>query len=161
VDPASSAMAMNAARNFLGLLIELENAYNAEGYFPDESRVKFDQAVALSRSYFTQMLIVTAVPSHSPRLPWSLGAVWPNPASDNARVVYQVPAGGGAHDISVYDAGGRTVRRLYSGSRAAGSYELDWDGRDGHGARVASGVYFIRIQPHNAPAVARKLLIVR
>jgi len=160
VSGANLATTTNACRYFLDQLVHVETAYDAGGYFPDNSRPAFDQAVLEARAYFQQQLAVTAVPVGTPPLPWSLSAVWPNPASDHARVTYAVPAAAGAHEVGVYDAAGRSVRRLYSGNRAPGSYELDWDGRDVHGAAVASGVYFIRVQPRNAPSVARKIVIV-
>jgi hypothetical protein len=37
------------------------------------------------------------------------------------------------------------VRTLASDTRAAGAYELSWDGSDDHGRAVASGVYFYKL----------------
>ena len=38
----------------------------------------------------------------------------------------------------------RHVRTLHRGPVAAGGASFEWDGRDGHGSRVAAGVYFVR-----------------
>jgi hypothetical protein len=47
-------------------------------------------------------------------------------------------------DAGVYDLSGRQVRRLITGSRAAGAYDEAWDGRADGGAMVPPGIYIIR-----------------
>jgi len=37
------------------------------------------------------------------------------------------------------------VRRVSTGSLAAGRHSLSWDGRDGRGQPVRNGVYFARV----------------
>ena len=45
-------------------------------------------------------------------------------------------------DVVVFDARGREVRRLYQGTLSGPGVEtVDWDGRDGNGYEVPSGVY--------------------
>jgi len=62
--------------------------------------------------------------------------------------------------LEVLDAGGRSVRVLASGWRDAGTHSVGWDGRDGSGHSVASGVYWSRLVA--GPAVAtRKMILVR
>lgn len=39
---------------------------------------------------------------------------------------------------------GRLVRNLVEGDLVPGRHDAQWDGRDGYGRRVASGVYFVR-----------------
>jgi flagellar hook assembly protein FlgD len=59
----------------------------------------------------------------------------------------------------VYDVGGRVVRTLASGPRDAGRYRAEWDGRDGTGARVAAGVYFVRLVAGDE-AMTRKVAVM-
>jgi hypothetical protein len=47
--------------------------------------------------------------------------------------------------LDVFDAQGRRVRRLASGTMTAGLHALEWDGRDGAGARARPGVYLVRL----------------
>jgi flagellar hook assembly protein FlgD len=47
--------------------------------------------------------------------------------------------------LSIYDAGGRLVRTLVDEQTLAGEHALIWNGRDGKGETVASGVYFVRL----------------
>jgi len=64
-------------------------------------------------------------------------SIAPNPSS--GAVVIRV--GGAALDrAAVYDLRGRRVRNL-----AAADGELNWDGNDDTGRRMASGVYFVRV----------------
>lgn len=152
-----------AALFFLDRLNDLEAEYAAHGYFPfAQSQEAFNAAIWQARIFYNAMLgISTGVPTPALRTPWELKAVWPNPSGGATHVVYGVPHSGGSHQVAVYDAAGRAVRNLFSGTRPAGDYELEWDGHDGSGARVASGVYFVRIRAAGATQVARKLVFVR
>jgi agmatine/peptidylarginine deiminase len=49
-------------------------------------------------------------------------------------------------ELVVYDAQGRVVRRLIDEERPAGVTAVDWDGRDGSGRRLGSGVYHYRLR---------------
>ncbi len=58
--------------------------------------------------------------------------------------------------LVVYDAQGRSVRRLVDGAlQLAGPYAVDWDGRDDGGRAVAAGVYFYRLDGAGAAQVMR------
>ncbi len=73
-----------------------------------------------------------------------LGALWPNPAGGPTRIAWSIDRGARV-ELSVFDLAGRRVRTLARGRFGAGSYSARWDGRDAHGRRVASGVYFVRL----------------
>ena len=47
---------------------------------------------------------------------------------------------------TVYDVGGRVVRRLVTGSLPAGRHTVSWDGRDETGADATPGIYFVRLE---------------
>ena len=44
--------------------------------------------------------------------------------------------------LTIVDVTGRHVRTLLDGHEGAGSRDVVWDGRDGTGREVSSGVYF-------------------
>jgi len=69
----------------------------------------------------------------------------PNPFTDRTRIRFSLPAEGIGR-LSVLDVSGRVVRVLVDGSLPAGESVLRWDGRDTSGERVASGVYFLRLE---------------
>jgi hypothetical protein len=68
----------------------------------------------------------------------------PNPFREAATIAYNLPATGRV-TIGVYDIAGRLVRQVADGHVEAGLHAVQWDGRDGSGRAVASGVYFCRI----------------
>ena len=61
--------------------------------------------------------------------------------------------------LCVYDVVGRCVRRLQDGAFAAGTRQVTWDGRDDHGATVASGTYLVHLESSGTTSVKRVLLI--
>jgi hypothetical protein len=69
----------------------------------------------------------------------------PNPFNPSTTVSYMLrrPA---RVVIAVHDLSGRVVRVLEDGVRGAGNQRAEWDGRDGEGREVASGVYFCRLE---------------
>ncbi|OGR81724.1 MAG: hypothetical protein A2X32_09585 [Elusimicrobia bacterium GWC2_64_44] len=52
----------------------------------------------------------------------------------------------GKVSIRIYDGAGRLVRSLFEGTRAAGDYVDEWEGRNAQGSMCASGVYLIRFE---------------
>jgi hypothetical protein len=72
-----------------------------------------------------------------------LSAPRPNPAAHSAVFTLALPAAAPAR-VAVYDFAGREVRVLHDGRASAGFTPFAWDGRDGRGRTVGSGVYWIR-----------------
>jgi hypothetical protein len=68
---------------------------------------------------------------------------WPNPARGRVLLGIDVPALSTC-ELDVFDASGRHVRRLWSGTLGAGPRDFDWNLLDDHGARVQPGVFFAR-----------------
>jgi hypothetical protein len=60
----------------------------------------------------------------------------------------------GAQSLVVYDAAGRAVRHLESGTRPAGTRAIRWDGRDDDGRPVAPGLYLVRFDASGQSARA-------
>jgi len=72
------------------------------------------------------------------------GLTIPNPSSDAVRIVWAGDAG--SEPIRIIDAGGRVLRILPSGASS-------WDGRDGSGATLATGVYYLKRGPFAIPLI--------
>ncbi len=62
--------------------------------------------------------------------------------------------------MTIYNLAGQTVVRLLDGPVGAGSHEISWDGTDGRGREVATGVYVYRLET-NAHVQTRKLVLLR
>jgi len=98
----------------------------------------------------------SGVPEDSPLVTFE--GIAPNPTSKGTRIRYVL--GKPAHvAICVYDAAGRHIRTLAQGNQAAGSWTLEWDGRNGTGRKVACGVYFIRLDLGTDTETVRLVLV--
>jgi hypothetical protein len=74
-----------------------------------------------------------------------LGQNHPNPFNASTEIAYSI-AETGRVVITVYDARGRAVNVLVDGIQSAGAGKIRWDGRDGRGRAVSSGIYIVRLQ---------------
>jgi hypothetical protein len=71
--------------------------------------------------------------------------VSPNPLNPEASITVRMPIDG-TLTVRVYDLSGRLVRTLVDAApRAAGEHQVRFDGRDGRGATLSSGRYFVRV----------------
>ena len=89
-----------------------------------------------------------------------LGQNYPNPFNPTTRIEYWVPEGANKHvQLFVYDVSGARVRTLVNESKRGGRFEVEWDGRDNAGNRVASGVYFYRLSQPGYTATKKMVLL--
>jgi uncharacterized membrane protein len=104
----------------------------------------------------------TAVGGDVPPSPTELNA-WPNPLSGgNLNIMFGLESKEPiTAEIVVYDVAGRRVRTI-SRREFAGRqlHSMVWDGKDGHGASVSSGIYFLRVTG-NGIEQTRKIVVVR
>jgi hypothetical protein len=68
----------------------------------------------------------------------------PNPCRGTTTVSYTIAQAGRVR-LGVYDVRGRLVCRLVDGERRTGAETVVWRGGSESGARLAAGVYFIRL----------------
>jgi trimeric autotransporter adhesin len=104
-----------------------------------------------------QMVDGRGMAADKPRA-FALHANWPNPFNPETSIRFEL-AQGSAVQLEVFDALGQKVRTLVQGQRAAGSYQVLWDGRNASGAQVSSGVYFYRLQSESFVQMHRMLLL--
>jgi hypothetical protein len=83
----------------------------------------------------------------------------PNPARGATTLRFALPREGAAR-LSVYDAGGRRVRRLVDGVLPAGEHTAAWDLRDDAGRAVGAGLYFARLE-HERRVLVRRIAAAR
>jgi hypothetical protein len=85
---------------------------------------------------------------------------WPNPARNGTRFRFALPAAAADRtSLTLVDASGRRVR-AFSGPFAAGVNEVAWDGLDGNGRPVRSGLYFYDLDAAGT-RLSRRLVVVR
>jgi DNA-binding beta-propeller fold protein YncE len=99
----------------------------------------------------------TSVPLSNDGLEFA--APWPNPSRAPVRLAFRLGRAADV-DVRVYDATGRAIRTLATGSREAGRHDLVWDLADDRGASAKSGIYFVRVSVDGASRV-RRVAVVR
>ena len=103
-----------------------------------------------------------------PRIPlnFALGQNYPNPFNVGTQIDYQIGindpivSGETTVELEVRTLTGGLVRHLVEGLAAPGLYSTSWDGRDEHGERVASGMYYyvLRVGPITH---AKKMIFIK
>lgn len=83
----------------------------------------------------------------------------PNPFAAGTTITFVLSR---SSDISldIFDLAGRKVKTLASGPQQAGDHRIEWDGTNEHGRRVASGIYFLRLETGEG-AATRHLNLIR
>ena len=89
---------------------------------------------------------------------------FPNPFNPSTTIRFQLGEQATV-TLRVYDALGREVRTLAEGPMPPGVYFRDWDGTDGRGKRVGSGMYVARFDAigasGSASTVLRKMMLIK
>ena len=106
-----------------------------------------------------EQLLVSLTPKETELL-----ANYPNPFNPETWIPYRL-AEDAFVTLTIYDGSGRVVRTLNVGHRIAAVYEnrskaIYWNGRNGLGEQVASGVYFYHLSAGDYSAT-RKMLILK
>ena len=70
----------------------------------------------------------------------------PNPFTGETALAFEVPSQVGPVRVAIYDVRGRLVKTLVDRPMDAGRHTLRWTGTNEHGTRVASGVYFVKLE---------------
>ena len=78
--------------------------------------------------------------------------------SGPSRLRFELPAAGRAR-LTLHDVSGRLVATLTDEERVAGAHEVAWSGRSDQGARVAAGIYLVRLAAGGAVARARLVVL--
>ncbi|HET6348695.1 MAG TPA: FlgD immunoglobulin-like domain containing protein [Candidatus Krumholzibacteria bacterium] len=95
----------------------------------------------------------------APRLTAVLDQNIPNPFNPTTSIPYTL-ARSMRVVIGIYDVSGARVARLDQGVQSPGAHAATWNGRDGSGRAVASGVYFYRMEG-SAGTPQRKMMLLK
>ncbi len=90
---------------------------------------------------------------------FALGANFPNPINPKTTLRFDMPRRAEV-ELAVYDVAGRRVATLIDGVMDAGHHEVVWEGRDGKGHPVSSGIYFSRLSSEGQ-LLTRKMLLLK
>ncbi len=109
---------------------------------------------------FTVLLSTTATPELPTAVEFS--GPFPNPFNPSCEMAFSLPVA--AHvDLDIFDAKGRRIRNLVRGPKAAGTFNVRWNGTDQNGRRQPGGLYFfvMKTQGNQGPLkLVRKALLI-
>jgi len=90
---------------------------------------------------------------------YALSENYPNPFNPSTTIEFALPEAGHV-ELTVFNLLGQRVRTLANQTLAAGTYRVEWDGRDHSGSPVASGVYFYRLRADSF-LEAKKMVLLK
>jgi len=106
--------------------------------------------------YFGDVSPATAAPA-APGAGFALSAQ-PNPSRGESTLSLSLPRVGAAQ-VDLFSIDGRHRRRLWAGIAAGDTQRVTWDGRDGEGYALPSGVYLARATAGGRVATLRLVLM--
>jgi glucose/arabinose dehydrogenase len=85
---------------------------------------------------------------------------YPNPFNGQTVIPFSLPS---SSDIAImiYDIRGREVRRLTEGAWGAGEHSVQWDGTDGDGRALSSGLYTVQLVVDGTISDARSMTLLK
>lgn len=83
----------------------------------------------------------------------------PNPFHHTTMVSFALPSLGPT-SLKVFDLAGRLVKNLLDAEKKAGSYRVEWNGRDEKGLEVPSGIYFYKLTTPGK-ILTRKMILLK
>ena len=113
-----------------------------------------DSAIA----YYSFSLGIDDPADNLPRV-FDLSQNYPNPFNPSTEISYSLPRTSHV-TISVYNIQGQLTTTLVDATQTAGVYSVAWAGNDMGGRKVASGVYFYRMQADGF-SESRKMVLLK
>lgn len=89
-----------------------------------------------------------------------LNGNYPNPFNPTTTISYDL-SNTGHVTLKVYSTLGKEVATLVDGIVPQGAYQTEWDGRDGAGAVVPSGIYIYRLSFEGARSQAKVMTLLK
>lgn len=83
---------------------------------------------------------------------------YPNPFNASTEIRYYIPKDGPV-TLKIFNTLGQELRTLADAKQEPGEHIVSWDGQNGHGREVASGLYFCRLQAGGFAKTIRIVLV--
>ncbi|MFZ5518419.1 MAG: phospholipase D-like domain-containing protein [Candidatus Zhuqueibacterota bacterium] len=92
----------------------------------------------------------------------SLAQNYPNPFNSLTRIHFTIPSSFNAREtaLKIFNINGQLVATLLHQKMSAGPHQVDWDGLDGWGKKVASGVYLYQLSFGDNYVSSKKLIVL-
>ena len=133
-------------------------AIEVQGWLTDARVLKVRGSIMKRGLMVLEQLLVSLTPTETQLL-----ANYPNPFNPETWIPYRL-AEAAFVSLTIYDGSGRVVRTLALGHQIASVYEsrskaIYWDGKNGLGEPVASGIYFYNLRTDDFSATRRMLIL--
>ncbi len=116
--------------------------------------------ITLSDASIKKLIVSVNSGADLPKV-FSLSRNYPNPFNPTTWFTVAVPRVS-QMDVSVFDILGRRIATIWNGEQTAGYHTMEWDGRDGEGIAVPSGIYFIRASvPTEEFSAVQKVMLLK
>ena len=141
------------------LALAMVTAADVQQWLSEARHLNLTDATSQRGIRFLGQLLEALIPKETVLLP-----NYPNPFNPETWIPYRL-AEDALVTLTIYDLSGQVVRTLEVGHRIAAVYEgrskaIYWDGRNGLGEQVASGVYFYTLTAGDYSAT-RKMVILK
>jgi hypothetical protein len=149
-----------------GPMLLMEQARATGAFFGMDVTVKEQSRLTLS-SYFLKnggvaLSKETSDPTSGPAIELpkaiALNQNYPNPFNPSTQIRYALPAQSFV-SLTVYNAVGQEVARLADEVQEAGYHEVRWNGTNGSGMPVSTGIYFYRMRAGNFVDTKKMILV--
>ena len=87
-----------------------------------------------------------------------VGENYPNPFNSNTSIRLYLPQNEMV-EMKIYNAKGELVKSLVKKNMISGIHNINWNGKDNFGNRIAAGVYFYKIVTNNYQVVKKMILV--
>lgn len=159
IDDGSGAIRVDDAGNFRG---QLDSAYVEGDSIESLTGIldyTFGDYKIEPRNDNDVVRIITAV-DETPAAPltYQLHQNYPNPFNPETAISYSL-AKNSTVTLTVFNVMGQKIRTLIDTEQPAGRYTARWNGLNNRGLKVASGVYFYRIQAGDFSRIHKMLLL--
>jgi len=91
---------------------------------------------------------------------FELAQNYPNPFNAQTSITFSLSASADI-GLNIYDISGRRIASLYDGLASAGTHSTIWDGKNGAGNSVSSGIYFYSLCINGRDNTAKKMLLLK
>jgi hypothetical protein len=107
---------------------------------------------------FVNSIFLSADESAPMAQEFELHGNYPNPFNPSTTIKFSTEVFSDVK-VTIYNTLGQEVTTLFNNVMNAGTYELNWFGRDKNGAAVPTGMYFYRIQSNDRVLDGKMLLL--
>lgn len=91
---------------------------------------------------------------------FNLGQNYPNPFNPSTSIKYNIPQLSKVK-LTIFDAVGKEINTLVNTNQLSGEYSVRWNGKDGFGNSVPSGVYFYNLTAGDNFSETKRMVLIK